>query len=177
MAMFRRLRRDRDGISAIEFAFIAPVMALLYFGCIELSMMMMMDRKVTSAASALGDLVSRDTIVTNDDMTDIFAATDMIFQPNSGTLSRLRVSSLYEDGGKVKVRWSDARGTGITAYAADAELIVPAGVVPTGGTVIMAEVEYDYESSVGYVIKSKKTLEDTFYLKPRRVAEVTRDRS
>jgi len=177
MGLIRRLHRDRRGISAVEFAFIAPVMALVYFGCIELSMMMIADRKVTNAASSLGDLVARDTVVTNDDLTDIYAAIDMIFEPNEGTDARIRVSSLYEDSGDVKVAWSDARGTGLTAYAEDQVITVPAGVLPTGGTVIMAEVEFDYESAVGYVISTKKTLSDTFYLKPRRGTEVTRNRS
>jgi len=177
MRLMRRLHRDRRGISAIEFAFIAPVMALVYFGCIELSMMMITDRKVTNAASSLGDLVARDTVVTNDDLTDIYAAIDMIFEPNEGTDARIRVSSLYEDSGDVKVAWSDARGTGLTAFTADQVITVPTGVVPTGGTVIMAEVEFDYESAVGYVISTKKKLSDIFYLKPRRGTEVTRNRS
>ena len=177
MALMRRLHRDSRGISAIEFAFIAPVMALIYFGCIELSMMMIADRKVTNAASSLGDLVARDTVVTNDDLTDIYAAIDMVFEPNDGNEARIRVSSLYEDSGDVKVAWSDARGTGLSAYAEDQIVTVPAGVVPTGATVIMAEVSFDYESAVGYVISTKKTLSDTFYLKPRRGNEVTRDRS
>lgn len=177
MGLMRRLHRDRRGISAIEFAFIAPVMALVYFGCIELSMMMIADRKVTNAASSLGDLVARDTVVTNADLTDIYAAIDMIFEPSAGTKARIRISSLYEDAGDVKVRWSDARGTGIAAFTDDQKVTVPSGVVPTGGSVIMAEVEFDYESAVGFVISTKKSLSDTFYLKPRRGDEVSRDRS
>ena len=177
MGLMRRLHRDRRGISAIEFAFIAPVMALVYFGCIELSMMMIADRKVTNAASSLGDLVARDTEVTNADLTDIYAAIDMIFEPSSGTEARIRVTSLYEDSGDVKVRWSDARGTGITAFSEDQTVTVPSGLIPTGGTVIMAEVQFDYESAIGFVISTKKTLTDTFYLKPRRGNEVKRNRS
>ena len=49
----RKLSQSEDGISAVEFALIAPLMALIYFGCIELSVMMTLDRKVTGATAAL----------------------------------------------------------------------------------------------------------------------------
>ena len=57
------IRDDDDGISAIEFALVAPFLALLYFGCIELSLMMQTDRRVTSAASTMGDLVARAAVM------------------------------------------------------------------------------------------------------------------
>jgi hypothetical protein len=101
----------------------------------------------------------------------------MIFQPNVGTQARMRISSLYDDAGTPKVRWSDARGTGITAYTANQIITIPTGVMPPGGTLIMAEISYDHSSSVGYFIKTKKTLGDVFYLRPRRTNEVVRDRS
>ena len=59
LAKLNRFLRDEDGISAVEFALIAPLMAMIYFGCIELSLMMTLDRKVTGATAALGDLTSR----------------------------------------------------------------------------------------------------------------------
>lgn len=36
----RRLRRDNDGVTAVEFAFIAPVLIVMLMGTIEISMMM-----------------------------------------------------------------------------------------------------------------------------------------
>ena len=32
----RNLAKSEDGISAVEFALIAPLMAIIFFGCIEL---------------------------------------------------------------------------------------------------------------------------------------------
>ena len=34
---FRRFARDRRGVSAVEFALLAPVMIGLYLGCVEIS--------------------------------------------------------------------------------------------------------------------------------------------
>ena len=166
---------NEDGISAIEFALIAPVMVLIYFAVIELSFMMQVDRKVTTSTSTLGDLVARATIVTDDDLDDIFQATRMIMQPYALANSRMRVSSLTEEDGSVTVDWSDDLNW--TELVVGATVVVPANLVPEGGSVILAEVEYDYTSALGYFIQSEKTLTDTFYLRPRSVESVTRDES
>ena len=170
----RKLRKSEDGISAVEFALIAPLMAMIYFGCIELSIMMTLDRKVTGATAALGDLTSRASTVTNDELSDIIEAARMVMQPNDMTGARIRITSLYEDSGDVKVAWSD--GCNLSAHAVDSNITIPANLIPTGGTLIMAEIEYDYNSNIGYFFSSAKELSDTFYLRPRRVDEITRDR-
>ena len=178
MMSFRKIRtfsRSESGISAVEFALIAPLMAIIYFGCIELSLMMTLDRKVTGAAAALGDLTSRSTSVTNDELTDIIEATRMVMQPNDMTGARIRISSLYDDSGQVKVAWSDA--CNLSAYSVDDVMTIPANLIPTDGTIIMAEIEYDFVSEIGYFFSSAKTLSDTFYLRPRRVDSIDRDRT
>ncbi|NQY39235.1 MAG: pilus assembly protein [Henriciella sp.] len=171
----RNLAKSEDGISAVEFALIAPLMAIIYFGCIELSIMMTLDRKVTGATAALGDLTSRASSVSNDELSDIIEASRMVMQPNDMTGARIRVTSLYEDDGDAKVAWSD--GCNLTPYADDQEITIPANLIPEDGTLIMAEIEYDYNSNIGYFFSSSKELSDTFYLRPRRVDEITRDRS
>jgi len=172
---FRESLREEDGISAVEFALIAPLMAMIYFGCIELSLMMTLDRKVTGATAALGDLTSRASTVTNDDLSDIFEATRMVMQPNDMTQARMRITNLYEDSGQVKVDWSD--GCNLTPYPDDQVVTIPANLIPTDGTIVMAEIEYDYNSGIGYFFTTSKTLTDKFYLRPRRVDSITRDRT
>lgn len=170
----RKLSRSEDGVSAVEFALIAPLMALIYFGCIELSVMMTLDRKVTGATAALGDLTARASSISDNDLQDIMQATRMVMQPNDMTGARIRITSLYEDEGDVKVRWSD--GCNKPARTVDATVTIPDNLIPTDGTLIMAEIEYDYNSNIGFFITSTRKLSDTFYLRPRRVESITRDR-
>lgn len=168
----RGVFRAKDGVSAVEFALIAPLMMLLYFGCIELSLMMMLDRKVTTSTATLGDLTARASQVSNDDLDEIFQATRMIFEPNDVTVARMRISSLYDDDGTTKVAWSE--GCSMTPLTTDSTIVVPANLVPSGGTVILAEIEYDYDSVLGYFFTSSKLLKDKFYLRPRRVDAIAR---
>ncbi|WP_300377085.1 TadE/TadG family type IV pilus assembly protein [Henriciella sp.] len=173
-ARFRQYCADKSGISAVEFALIAPLMLLIYFACIELSFMMLLDRKVTSASSSMGDLVARAATIKDEDLEDIFQASRMILEPNPLEDARMRVSSLYDDDGTIRVAWSD--GLHLEEYEEDKVIEVPENLVPEDGSVVYAEVEYDYESTLGYFFTTKKTLRDEFYLRPRRVSHVARVR-
>ena len=47
-----KLARDKRGVSAVEFALLAPVMIGLYFGCAEISDGVGTDRKVLDLGGA-----------------------------------------------------------------------------------------------------------------------------
>ncbi|MAK59790.1 MAG: pilus assembly protein [Ponticaulis sp.] len=167
LAKLRRFGRNKKGVSAVEFALILPVFALLYFGSIEVSFLMMVDRKVTHTASALGDLVARGTTMTESEVTDIFKASSALFQPYNGANAKMRVTSVKRENGKTTVVWSRAQN--MSAYGKGASVTVPTGLLSNGESVIMSEVTFDYNSTLGYFLPGTKTLDEKFYLRPRRV--------
>lgn len=164
---------NEKGVSAVEFALIAPVMVLIYFGCIELSLLMRADRRVTSTASSLGDLTARLVTVTDADMQDLYNAATVLMEPYPAGSARMRITSVVDNGdGQTRVDWSDGFNT--APYAPNTAITIPAGLVVSPGSVIVAEVEFDYESSVGMVLDASRTVKDTFYLRPRRVSSIER---
>jgi Flp pilus assembly protein TadG len=170
----RGLRYDERGVSAVEFAMIAPVLVLIYLGCVELSLMMRVDRRVTSTSAALGDLTARLTVVTEADMEEMYNAAAVMMQPYDMDTTRMRITSIVDTGdGSPTVDWSDAHN--MTAYANGATVTVPAGIIPSPGSVIMAEVEYDYEGTFAVAFETSRTLKDKFYLRPRRVSTIPRE--
>ncbi|MGT2488862.1 TadE/TadG family type IV pilus assembly protein [Methylobacterium oryzae CBMB20] len=54
-----RLIGDRDGVSAIEFSVIAPILLLILMGSIELPRAYMIGKRLDNAASTMADLISR----------------------------------------------------------------------------------------------------------------------
>jgi hypothetical protein len=64
----------------------------------------------------------------------------------------------------------------MTPYSPNALISVPAGLVQSPGSVIVAEVEFEYDSTVGVVFDASQTLTDVFYLRPRRVTQIARVR-
>lgn len=164
---------NEKGVSAVEFALIAPVLVLIYFGCIELSLLMRADRRVTATAASLGDLTARLITVSDQDMQELFNAARVMMQPYSAEVARMRITSVVDNGdGQTRVAWSD--GYNIDSYTENANITVPEGLVPSPGSVIVAEVEFDYESRVGFVLDTSRTVKDVFYLRPRRVMSIPR---
>jgi Flp pilus assembly protein TadG len=168
-----RFRSAIGGLSAIEFAIILPVMLTSLLGAVEVSNGMLADRKVTQTTSTLADLVSQDNSVTNAEINDIFAAAVAVMHPINATGMRMRISSVVADAnGITRVAWSDARN--MSARAVNSTITVPAGMVAANGSVILTEVELNYSSSFGEFLTNGVTLQDKFYLRPRRTLKIAR---
>jgi Flp pilus assembly protein TadG len=169
---------DRRGIAALEFALLAPILIVLYFGMAELVQAMIVQRRVSHAASAVGDLVAQYEKVTNDDKDDVFAAASNILAPFDTTKLELRVTSVSGDAdGKPRVDWSDRQGTFFAAKAhCDSMENFPAGLITAkGDNVVVAEAAYRYTSPVAEIIPNALTFNERFYLRPRKAARVVRD--
>ena len=55
----RGLLNDRSGLAAVEFAMVFPIMVVMYFGVVEFSSAIAVDRKATQVARTLSDLTSQ----------------------------------------------------------------------------------------------------------------------
>lgn len=169
----RRLCGNRDGVSAVEFALIAPVMVLFYLGMVEISLALSVDRKVTNAASALADLVAQDDVITDGEMVDILNAGAAIIAPFSADDFSVRISSVSMNlTGDVAVDWSDSRG--MLARAEGSEPTLPAGVLNPGRSIIWVEVAYAYNAPFREVT-GDFNIEEEFFLRPRQSLVVSRD--
>src|SRR5258706_1363201 len=162
-----------EGLAAVEFALIAPVMIPLYLGMTELTDAFTANTKVTSVASTAGDLLAQEKSVCNTEMTDVFAALSSLMYPYPLNQMQIVLSSLIDaGGGTVKVAWSDAQNAG--PRAVNSIVAVPAGLVGPGGSVVLAEVVYNYSSPAGHLIVGSIPLTDKFYLHPRRTQQIAR---
>ena len=175
--MLKRVRRfsaSRGGMAAVEFALIAPVMILMFFGVIELSEALNCKARVTRVASTAADLVAQTTAVSATDMTNVFNAANAVLYPFTATPAQIVISSIVDDGhGGAKVAWSDAQNT--TARARGATVTVPAGLIVSGsgGSVILAEITYVYSSPTTQALGANTTMTGSFYARPRRSATVS----
>lgn len=170
----RRWRHDIRGLAAIEFAFIVPFLLIIYMGAAEISHVLTLDRKVTAIASATSDLVAQEKNIDNNKMADIFLAATSMIVPYSETPISLVVTAIQADpsNGNTTVSWSDAHNG--AAKTPGSAITVPAGLVNPGDFVILTEISYLYDPFIGEIIKSGFTLEDKFYVKPRRTRTVIR---
>jgi len=170
--LFARLRGDRRGVSAVEFAMLAPVMIGFYFGMAEFCQGFMAQKRMGHAASQVADLVAQKDVITTAEVSDVFGIGALIMKPYSSAPLKMRVTSVARQAdGSTKVEWS--QGSGLTALAKDAAFAVPAGVLEAEGeTVIVSESTYDYDSPVDYFMPGVTQFRHTYYLRPRSVERV-----
>ena len=98
LGFLHRLRKDRRGISAVEFALIAPVMIVFYFGLAEFCQGYMSQKRLSHTASAVADLVAQSESVTTDNLDDIFAIQDEITQMIAARLARQARTAIASRG-------------------------------------------------------------------------------
>ena len=167
--------RDRRGVSAIEFALVAPLLILFYFGMAELTEAMMAQRRLSHLASSIGDVVARDQKLTDARLTDVFNVGAALMSPFPTTTLRMCLVSIVSDAtGKDVVAWSEPSNGPTNCPARNAVVDIPVSVLPAGQSVIMSSASYEYDSIFKVVLPQTLTFRRTFYLKPRLSDQVTR---
>lgn len=73
--------KDSKAVAAVEFAFIAPILLLLFVGTIEVSFLVAVDRKLSRTASTIADLVTQDTAADAATLNNFLGATERIMYP------------------------------------------------------------------------------------------------
>jgi Flp pilus assembly protein TadG len=173
-----RLLKDRRGVAAIEFAFIAPILLVLFFGTVELTGAISIKRRVTTMARTVSDLTSQAAVVTGADLTNFFAASSGIMMPYSATPITMTVSLLYVDpsSGQVRVEWSKGYNTPDLTVGQPPPVAVPSGLISRDSSnkvlpnqyLIYSHVEYAYQNPTLFVLRTSVTLKDDAYTRPRQ---------
>jgi Flp pilus assembly protein TadG len=167
------LIRHEAGMAAVEFSLILPILVLLWFGGVELTQGLSIDRRLNNLDSSIGDLAARSKTLTWGDVDAIFDIGPGAMFPYAATGLQMRVTAVNIDGSQNgKVAWSRADGT--TAYATNLAMntLVPLTLRVANTQIIMAEVFYTYTPAIGYVITGPVALKDRMYFVPRLVTNV-----
>jgi Flp pilus assembly protein TadG len=192
----RRLRHagrdfigDHRAIAAIEFAFIVPLMLVLFFGTVDLSAGLAASRKVTLTASALADLASEVPAngniapVADTDLQNMFTAGISIMNPylqNSSNPITATISEIYVDSSSnATFVWSrtataapgDTQASFVTSIhnPNDPVPTLPPSLLIPKTYVLFMEVKYQFLPMVafGALGSAGVNLSDNAYSRPR----------
>lgn len=175
-----RFRAAQEAVAIVEFALTVPLLLFLYLGSVEVSQMITADRKVTTIAGTVGDLVSRTkgTISKSGALADYFLAAKKIITPfPSKDLTQI-VSSVYVDeNGIAKIDWSEAFKDGNSeadnlklAHTKGEIYKLPAtmiAIAPPKSYVIVSEASYTYPVMAGIVFDTDIRLYRENFFIPR----------
>lgn len=177
MRFLRRWRRDDRGVSAVEFAFIAPILILAYFGVAELCGAMLQQRKAGHVASEVGDLFAQCQTYADSDFANFWSIGNTIMYPLDTSTLTMRLTLIKADSTgrsySVPTDGSHVSGSGLTAIPSgtysDTSLD---GLIPANGEIVMSETKDTYNSPVSIVIKNALTFNTKFYLTPRQATTI-----
>lgn len=169
----RRFAGDTQGVSAVEFALVLPLMLTLYLGGTEVTQAITASRKVTLVSRTVADLSSQSSCINNTNMTNILNASSAVVAPFSSSRLKVTVSQVKIDANSnATIEWSDTLGG--TAHGTGASVTLPDALKVASTWLIWAEVEYDYEPTFGSGITGQLALKDQMYMRPRLGNSVSR---
>src|ERR1019366_3703582 len=84
---------NQQGVAAVEFALILPFLLLLYFGSVEITQGILINRQVSLTATTVSNIVTQyTTISASKDLPDILHASAQIMEPYSTANTKMIVS-------------------------------------------------------------------------------------
>ncbi|APX85966.1 pilus assembly protein TadE [Methylorubrum extorquens] len=136
--------RAEGGVSAIEFAFIAPVLVILFIAAIEIPRAIATNNRLAQATIAMADLASKNDYA---DINDVFAAAQVVAAPYSlaGTGIVLTAGGVYQVGNDFVARVCSSVQLGDKARIVGSDIgPPPAGTASKGDRFVMAETRLSY---------------------------------
>ncbi|NHN83768.1 pilus assembly protein [Acetobacter musti] len=139
-----QFRNCRRGVSAIEFALVAPVLIILFICGAEIEDAVIVMRKVTTASHTIANLTTQYETMTTDDASLVLAASLLVLEPYSTNPAEMVVSEVsVGSSGTGTVVWSC--GLNRAARALNETVTLPAGTDSTASSyLIYGEAWYDY---------------------------------
>ena len=174
-----RLVHDRQGVAAIEFALVVPLMLAMCLVTWELALAIDTSRKVGRAGSTIGDLIAQQPKMSSSELEGITEMGGGIIQPYNRSDPTIVVTALetVEDAGAIKtnVAWSYKYGSGTLE---DDPTIIPEKLRTPGSFIIRVDSILDYlpvisweggkEAALGLgASRPVYSMGETYYLRPR----------
>ena len=177
-----RFWRDGRGVAAVEFAFIVPVLLVMYFVTMEASQAIETSKKVSRIGSMVADLVTQRPSVVKADLDAIMQIGTSTLQPynrSSPTIIITAIQMSSDASPKVQVAWSRKIVAGTASAGGITSATVPASLKVPNSFLIRVESDLGYKPIITWSANGSQTLgltsafnnismSETYYLRPRR---------
>lgn len=177
-AAFSRLKSDRKGVGAVEFALIAPVLIVLYIGSLEISVAMSVNKKVARASSTIADLITQETEIDKTYLKTMVNVGESVLAPFNSSGLKMEVTGIKVDGsGVARAAWSWNQSGG-RPYEVNSVQTVPKDLAIPNSFLVRTKVNVDYTlvlvpPSMDDVDVTKLNMEKTYHLRQRIGDQVT----
>jgi Flp pilus assembly protein TadG len=178
---FSRLTKSEDGVGAVEFALIVPVLLILYVGALELSVAMSVDKKVAKATSITADLITQGTSTDKTSMQEMLGVAKSILAPFDGTSLEMEVVGIEVDSaGTATIAWSWDE-TNSRPYVNGDPIEIPTAFEIPDTFLLQTKVDLDYDllmlvpkgdGQIDGVLERTVNLNNVYYLHQREAEPI-----
>ncbi|MHB2266647.1 TadE/TadG family type IV pilus assembly protein [Aliihoeflea sp. PC F10.4] len=185
--------RDRRGVAAIEFAFVAPILFILYFMTMEVSQAIETNKKIGRISSMVGDLVAQQNPISPGEIDGILDIGAAIIQPYGRSRPTILIEHIQvEDKAnptKAFIKWSRQLdgSTKKPGISQNTEVMVPEELMERGRYLVRVTTKLNYRPVIAWTTEQKTALglasafdnismSELSYLRPRNGGEIRCER-
>lgn len=169
-ALPSRFRRSADGVAAVEFGLLVPLLFIMFIGTVEIGQAVGLDRRVSMATASTADLIAREQEVDNTKLAGIMEIVKHLLSPYDADRLQVSVFAVRADTvtpANVSVQWSYSHN-GASVPGRCQAYAMPAGLLSGGAWAVIVEGRYDYEPLlVSQFLNSSVVLSDKATVSPR----------
>jgi Flp pilus assembly protein TadG len=151
-AMLKRLRAlclrfagDREGVGAIEFAILFPILVMLYVGAFEITIGLSISKRAARSSAAIADVVTQQQTVTKAWLNDMPSVASAIFAPYGTTGLTVKITGIAIDASaNPTVKWSWQQGKP-APYTANSAVTVPPDLKKASSFLVRTELSVPYK--------------------------------
>ena len=143
-ARARRFTRERSGASAIEFAFLAPILIAIYISSFEITTGYSVSQKTLKAAGSIADIVTRQDTVNKAFLSEMIDAAESTIAPSPALALKLKITGVTVDAtGNAKVLWSWNESGG-KPYTKGSTVNVPTDMKKPNSFLVRSELSIEH---------------------------------
>jgi Flp pilus assembly protein TadG len=165
--------RDSHGVAAVEFGLLAPLLLLMFVGCVEVGRAVSIDRRVGLVTSLVADMVAREETMSATNLNAIYDIAAHIMSPYDASVLKLTVVPVKASPSNKTITKVYAATTnrptlhGSTAPAKCSNYTVTADLLSAGESIIVVESSYTFVPLFVNTIVPAATWTDKAVLSPR----------
>jgi Flp pilus assembly protein TadG len=140
----RGIAGNRSGASAIEFAFLAPILLAIYISSFEITTGYSVSQKTLKAAGTIADIVTRQDGVNKAFLSEMIDAAEATIAPSPAPGLKLKITGISIDSaGNAKVLWS-WNESGAAPYAKGSAVSVPTDMKKANSFLVRSELSVQH---------------------------------
>lgn len=141
----RKLRGDREGVGAVEFALIAPVLIVLYMGSLEVSVAMSVNKKLARASSTVADLVTQDETVNKAFLQSMLNVAQSVMTPFRSDGIKVKITGISIDSAGVATATWSWQEDNTKPYATGSTQSLPTDLAIPDTFLVRTEIAFDHD--------------------------------